>query len=125
MRIHLCSVLALLSFACGDDGTEADRLGVGAQCASDDDCPIGDEVCLTEFTGGYCGLADCVDDAGCPGGSACLTHEGRNYCFRICEDKPECNLNRDPAVEANCNGSPDWIDTARDDKACVPSSSGT
>ena len=117
---------ALHLTACGDDGTEADRLGVGAQCGVNDDCKLEGQVCLTQFTGGYCGLADCTNDAECPEGSACVIHDdGRNYCFRLCLEKPDCNLNRSAEVEANCTGSITFVDEAREDKACEPSSSGT
>jgi hypothetical protein len=121
---------ALLA-ACGG-GTEADRVGVAAECETDADCPIVecDEepcpelVCLTEFAGGYCGLADCTSDAECPEGSACVAHEGgRNYCFRLCANKPECNVNRSPDVEANCSSNVVFL-APQTAKACVPPSSG-
>ncbi len=36
MGIVLATALALAG--CGDDGSEADRLGIGAQCSVPDDC---------------------------------------------------------------------------------------
>ena len=46
---------------CGDSGeTEADRVGVGAECTQSAECESADEdvtlECLTQFAGGYCGL---------------------------------------------------------------------
>ena len=125
-------VLLLLPVGCGGPGNEADRVGVGAACTVDADCPIVecDEepcpelVCLTQFAGGYCGLSDCVDDLGCPVGSSCVAHDdGRNYCFRLCANKPECNLHRGPEVESNCSSSVEWVEP-QSGKACVPPSSG-
>ena len=110
--------------ACGG-GTEADNLGVGAQCEATDQC---DEeiglLCLPQFKGGYCGLSGCVDNLGCPEGSACVAHDdGMNYCFRICLDKSECNANRDLENEANCSSSITFTDPASSGlKACVPPS---
>jgi len=132
IRIAAVVVLALVS-SCGDDeGTPADRVGVGAECGGDADCPVimcetppcPVLMCLTQFTGGYCGLADCTGDIDCPLGSSCVAHDdGRNYCFRICLDKPECNLRRSPSVEANCSSSVTFVEP-QTAKACVPPSSG-
>ena len=113
---------------CGDGSTEADRLGVGAQCTEAADCPTETTFeleCLTAFTGGYCGLAGCDGDADCPEGSACVTHDDlENYCFRICVDKSECNLNRSPENESNCSSNIYFVDPQAGLKACVPPSSG-
>lgn len=127
----LLSVAFGLASACGGDGssgTAADRIGVGAQCAKDSDClQTGTivQTCLTEFKGGYCGLKGCTGNAGCPGGSACVTHDnGQNYCFRICADKAECNLNRTADLASNCSSNVDFVDGKSALKACVPPSSG-
>lgn len=111
-----------LGVACGeDDGTEADELGVAAQCGSADDCRE-DQECLSQFKGGYCGIADCMIDDDCPEGSACVAHtDGANYCFRICGDKSECNRNRDAHNEANCSANVTFTDGGGG-KACVPPS---
>ncbi|MGB8330931.1 MAG: hypothetical protein WCE62_12460 [Polyangiales bacterium] len=83
-------VLALIGFVagCGDDATEADRIGVGAQCTSSAECPADMDValeCLTQFKDGYCGLEGCAGDVDCPEGSACIAHDdGDTYCFRLC-----------------------------------------
>ncbi len=111
-----------LVVACADDeGTEADELGVASQCGSNDDCHE-DQACLTQFKGGYCGIADCMVDDDCPEGSACVAHsDGVNYCFRICGDKSECNRNRDADNEANCSANVTFTDGGGG-KACVPPS---
>ncbi len=120
----------LFVLGCGDGSTEADRIGVGAQCTASAECesPEGFELtCLTQFTGGYCGLEGCTGDVDCPEGSACVTHDdGNNYCFRDCTEgeKPECNRNRDLENEANCVGSITFVDPRNDRKACEPPSSG-
>ena len=123
-RLAFSLVLLLSAAACGDDDTEADRLGVGAQCESTDQCdPEIDLVCLPQFKGGYCGLQGCEADEDCPEASACILHEdGETYCFRICVDKPDCNLNRDLENESNCSSSADFVEGAEGRKACVPPS---
>jgi hypothetical protein len=115
---------------CGDGSTEADRLGVGAECTESAECESPDEnimlECLTQFTGGYCGLEGCEEDADCPEGSACVTaDDGKNYCYRLCQDKDDCNRNR-PQNPANCVGSGtiNFVDQGTERKACEPPSSG-
>jgi hypothetical protein len=128
--LHVAAGLAVLSFgSCGPDdgpGTEADRVGVGAQCSSTDECTVDgeDELgCLEQFKGGYCGLADCTLDEDCPLGSACVTHDdGANYCFLVCQTKAQCNLNRSPALEANCSSSTTLVEGTRGPKVCIPPS---
>lgn len=121
---HTLVALVLVS-ACGGDDSEADRLGIGAQCDIDDDCLIeDDQVCLTAFAGGYCGRADCATDLDCPEHSACIAGADTNYCFRTCIDKADCNANRDVEVEANCSANVTFLDGTQGRKACVPPSSG-
>lgn len=124
-----CSVLVCT--ACGDDdGVEADRLGVGAECDADDDCLLGSgdagpaQRCLLQFKGGYCGLRDCAMHTDCPTGSACVVHDdGNRYCFRSCREKVECNANRSAEQEANCSSTVEYIDGDKAlGKACVPPS---
>jgi hypothetical protein len=116
--------LAGLLTACGDDDTEADRLGVGAQCTANDQCDEDtSQLCLTQFKGGYCGIQGCTKDADCPEASACVAHtDGMNYCFRTCLDKLECNENRDLENESNCSSSVEFVDGMKTLKACVPPS---
>ncbi|MBI3206142.1 MAG: hypothetical protein HYZ29_31695 [Myxococcales bacterium] len=113
--------------ACGDDddgngGTQADKLGVGAACANNDECEIEGQICLP-FKGGYCGIADCKAHTDCPDGSLCVTHDdGKNYCFRVCVDKVDCNRNRPVDFEANCSSNVTFVDGKKGGKACVPPS---
>lgn len=125
--------VALLLFGCGaSSSTEADRIGVGAECDESAECESADEdlmlECLTEFTGGYCGLEGCTGDEDCPEGSACVTQgdgaEAVNHCFRVCRDKPECNENRSEENESNCSSNVVFVDDLGERKACVPPSSG-
>ena len=112
--------------ACGDDESQADKVGIGAECTDDDDCTEADQTCLTEFKGGYCGKSGCTSNRDCPESSACVAHDnGTNYCFRICTDKAECNRNRTPDVESNCSSSVTFVEDATDVKTCLPPSSGT
>ncbi|MDH4281719.1 MAG: hypothetical protein OEV36_03615 [Myxococcales bacterium] len=119
--------VAGLVAGCGDGSTEADRIGVGAECTASAECPSDMEValeCLTQFKGGYCGLEGCMGDADCPEGSACVTSEGNNFCFRLCLDKPDCNRNRSLENESNCVGSISFVDPRNERKACEPPSAG-
>ena len=117
--------LALIGFlgfplACGN-GTEADEQGVGAECDSSSDCD--DEQDCLDFKGGYCGIEDCLDDEDCPDGSLCVTHDDDvNYCFLVCEDKSDCNINRSDDVESNCSANVDFVKNHPNTKACVPPS---
>lgn len=126
MKISFCLGVigcAVLLVTCGDSGTEADRLGVGAQCAKAEECGSG-QLCLA-FKGGYCGLSGCAVAADCPAGSACVRHDdGMNYCFRVCLEKVECNRNRSLENESNCSSSVTFLDGANNLKACVPPSGG-
>ncbi|RMH00226.1 MAG: hypothetical protein D6705_00875 [Deltaproteobacteria bacterium] len=136
-HLAICLFMAATTTAtgCGDDhhgSTEADEKGVGAACTNDADCNpedadtdgMQDQSCLTQFAGGYCGLEGCMDHDDCPEGSACVIHDdGKNYCFRICVDKSECNENRPADVESNCSANIDFT-SPLSVKACVPPSSG-
>jgi hypothetical protein len=127
-RALLSSSLALVLLAgCGGDGSEADLLGVGAQCSGADECDDdpNEQACRTEFKGGYCGVVGCAEDVDCPEDSACVAHtDGQRYCFRLCADKAECNANRDVDNEANCSSSVDFVEYSGSLKACVPPSAG-
>jgi hypothetical protein len=116
------SILGSIS-ACGDDddGTPAQRRGVGSACTADDECLEVGQRCLP-FKGGYCGISDCTSDLECPAGSACVEHDdAKSYCFLICNDKPECNRHRPPDDEANCSANITFTD-GNAQKACVPPS---
>lgn len=117
----LICIIGLCVTAC-NDGTQADELGIGAQCASDEDCAE-DQQCLAQFKGGYCGLIDCARDEDCPEASSCITHDdGKNYCFRQCAEKTECNENRDADFESNCSSNITRVDPDNKLKACIPPS---
>lgn len=132
-RPHLtCLALALGLVACddGDGGSEAQNAGVGDSCSTVEDCPMREDdagvalACLP-FKGGYCGATGCAGDVDCPAGSACVTHEGANYCFLVCADKPQCNARRPADAEANCSANLDFTDDRQGRKVCVPPSSGS
>ena len=119
-RVMITAALLFLPLACGGD--DADTLGIGAECTSNDQCADG-QTCLTQFKGNYCGLASCASTADCPGSSACVTHtDNNNYCFRTCTDKAQCNANRSVANEANCSSNITFASGQKEGKACVPPS---
>jgi len=116
-----CGFLLTLA-ACGNDANDR---GVGAACANDTECTEEGQRCLTQFTGGYCGISSCAHDVDCPDGSACVTYDdGTNYCFLTCIDKPDCNDNRTIDVEASCVSSLPFVDGAMGRKVCRPSLGG-
>ena len=123
IALALTTAALFATAGCGDD---ADALGVGAECTSNDQCDSGDEdialICLTSFKGGYCGLIDCNANADCPEGSICVTHEdAKNYCFRTCAEKADCNANRGAEVESNCSSNITRVEEGTL-KACLPPS---
>lgn len=133
MKLRLLALIVGLGLVGCDDATEADRVGVAAQCTSTADCPtytLPDSgttnlTCLTQFKGGYCGLQGCVSSLECPNGSICVHHtDGNNYCFRACVDRSECNANRSATDAANCSANFTWAVPAEDNgiKACIPPS---
>jgi hypothetical protein len=106
-----------------DDGSEAQRRGVGAACTVTDDCTESGQSCLTQFKGGYCGVTGCTVNADCPAGSACVAHDdGTNYCFLICNAKADCNRSRAVDVEANCSSTAVLVEEPKDVKVCSPPS---
>jgi hypothetical protein len=124
MRRVVCA-LVLLAAGCGSNQNAANQAGIGAQCHLTSDCTTSGEVCLTEFNGGYCGLADCAHDTDCPPGSACVTDNQRNYCFLICATKTDCNVHRSAENEADCTSALTFVDGTLDRKVCRPPNSGT
>jgi hypothetical protein len=115
---------ALVLVACGCS-QNANQLGVGAQCTANAACETG-QVCLTEFSGGYCGIAGCQHDIDCPQGSACVTgSNGVNYCFLVCANKTDCNAHRSANNEADCNSALTFVEGTMSRKVCRPPSSGT
>jgi hypothetical protein len=122
---RLLYVLFLVACGCGSNENAANQLGVGADCTKNSEC-VTAAVCLTEFKGGYCGLAGCQHDTDCPGGSACVTDDnGVNYCFLVCAQKTDCNLHRAAADESDCTSSLTFVDGTMSRKVCRPPNSGT
>lgn len=127
--ILMAAVFALS--ACGDDdtdGTIADLLYIGGICDNDAQCDDEDDAtpeleCLTEFTGGYCGMKDCESSDDCPPGSLCADLEGEFYCFLACTDKAECNTNRTAETASNCSANIDPVEGGGE-KLCIPPSAG-
>lgn len=128
MAVFCASALTLVG--CGDDENESDKLGIGAQCATSEDCNADEnQICLSDFKGGYCSTpAGCSTTGDCPEGSACVAHDDgtgqvTNYCFRVCVDKVDCNANRDVDNESNCSSNIDFASGDKEGvKACVPPS---
>jgi hypothetical protein len=117
-------VLFILAGGCSSENA-ANQLGVGADCTKSTECVVG-ATCLTEFNGGYCGLAGCQHDTDCPQGSACVTDSNQvNYCFLICASKTDCNLHRSASDESDCTSALTFVDGAMSRKICRPSNSGT
>ncbi|TNE44733.1 MAG: hypothetical protein EP343_29155 [Deltaproteobacteria bacterium] len=120
MRIFFFGLSMFLMFnmvACSN----ADTKGIAAECTANTDCKEEGQTCLTQFKGGYCGAADCKSDSDCPSLSSCVTHsDGKNYCFRNCTDKAECNANRTAANEANCSANATLVSGSKNTKVCVP-----
>ena len=120
MHVRLFMLMIAFVGGCGS-GDEANRRGVGAECTADNDCTETGQHCLTQFKGGYCGIAACMHDADCPSGSACITEEsGVNYCFLTCVEKVDCNGNRSVENESNCVASLTFVDGAKGLKVCRP-----
>ena len=122
LACFLSLTVSLVLAACGGDANDH---GVGAACTMDTECSEEGQRCLTQFTGGYCGISGCTHDVDCPDGSACVTESnGTNYCFLTCVDKIDCNENRPVESEASCVSSITFIDGAMGRKVCRPSLGG-
>jgi len=123
IALSILCLMVLCSYSCDDEGTEADQRGVGSECSINEDCTEEGQECL-DFKGGYCGVKDCTQDEECPEGSRCVAHtDGVNYCFLVCADKPECNLNRSVENESNCSANITFVEAPQAEvKACVPPS---
>src|ERR1044072_3915169 len=95
MRMTRLARLLIVLAACGDE-SEADRLGIGAQCSESNECNTESGQSCLQFAGGYCGRAGCLQHADWPAAAACIAPpDGTNYCFRTCVEKVDCNANRD------------------------------
>lgn len=121
--IAACSLI--LCAACGDD--DAVARGVGAACATDEDCTEEGQRCLAQFKGGMCGIAGCTASSMCPAGSVCVDDPdlGESFCLLTCVDKPDCNVHRSVDDEANCSSTLNAVDEGldggvADTKVCRP-----
>jgi hypothetical protein len=124
IRWILCGLIVGLC-GCGSGQSPANQLGVGADCTMSSECTQPGQVCLTEFKGGYCGISGCLHDTDCPQGSACVTDNQTNFCFLVCAQKTDCNLNRSVANEADCTSALPFVDGAMNRKVCRPPDSGS
>jgi hypothetical protein len=136
MRASILSVLLIasaLAVACGDgeddaSDNEAVRRGVGAACTSSSECTEEGQVCLTQFKGGMCGIADCTSSSECPTGSVCVADPdlAQNFCLLVCDMRTDCNVHRPVDDEANCSSTLNAIDEPdagpNDPKVCRPPS---
>src|SRR5258705_119731 len=107
--LFISAVICCSVSACGNDGSanEAVRRGIGAACATNDDCKEPGQTCLTQFKGGMCGVADCTASSQCPAGSVCVSDPdlSKNFCLLVCATKADCNVHRAPDNEANCSST--------------------
>jgi hypothetical protein len=93
--------------------------GVGAGCGADGDCR-GDLKCITSLRGGYCGVRDCKDDAGCPKDSRCVKHtDGAAYCLKTCATAADCSFCRASSSAAACSDQATFVAGAPT-KVCIP-----
>ena len=125
MRRIMCALVLAVVSGCGSNQNAANQAGIGAQCTMTSDCTTAGEICLTEFKGGYCGLTGCLHDTDCPQGSACVTDNGANFCFLVCNTKTDCNLHRSSENESDCTSSLPFVDGDTNLKVCRPPNSGT
>jgi hypothetical protein len=125
MRRMLYALFIALCGCGGSNQSQANRLGVGADCTMSSACTEPGQVCLTQFKGGYCGVSGCLHDTDCPQGSACVTDGQANYCFLVCSQKTDCNLHRSGADESDCTSSLTFLGGTMNRKVCRPPSSGS
>ena len=117
-------VIAVLTLGCGDGGTEAQRRGVGAACDDTHECTETGQACLTQFKGGYCGVAKLHDGRDLSAGLR-VRHARRRDELLLPGLQREGGLNRSRAVdvEANCSSTAVLVEDPKDRKVCSPPSS--
>lgn len=93
--------------------------GVGESCGVDAECAAG-LVCLTSFSGGYCGKADCKANADCPTGSLCVQNGSSSYCARTCAAPADCASCRGADVAADCRADATFVEAGTTGSVCVP-----
>jgi hypothetical protein len=92
--------------------------GVGAACASDDDCS-GDLNCVLGARGGYCTREACSEDTDCPDDSACVDWGDSSLCMVRCSTESDCGFCRGDDLRTTCTDQADFLG---DDpsEVCVP-----
>ena len=63
----------------------------GQNCTAPLDCE-GDDTCLTDMDGGYCGRIGCSISDPCPGGTACVMRDGKPTCLKTCTGSSQCQV---------------------------------
>lgn len=69
----------------------------GSSCSQDLQCNGDNNICLTNFFGGYCSQTDCGSNSDCIGGNACLSTnpddaDAATACFLSCETDDDCRF---------------------------------
>lgn len=125
---EFCQREASSDFICRSSGGGSDNrkvcvpgdCGVGAACATTDDCN-GSLVCITTLVGGYCGQADCTANADCPNGSVCAElSDGKNYCLRKCTSDTDCSFCRPWDQRTACADDATFVEDGTTGAVCVP-----
>jgi hypothetical protein len=95
--------------------------GVGAWCATNEDCDP-DLECATGFRRGYCTRpAGCTVNADCPANSFCVTHaSGQSYCFRGCASDSDCSFCRPFDDRGTCTNQVTFAEAGTAQSVCVP-----
>ncbi len=63
----------------------------GQVCTTPLDCE-GDDTCLTDMPGGYCGRVGCSANDPCDNGTACVLREGKPTCLKVCTTDTTCQV---------------------------------
>jgi len=121
--ILLLGTLVIGASGCSDGNgqSEAQRIGLGAECLLGMDCGEGGELDCIPFDGGYCTSSGC-QALGCPDGSLCARDAilGQTFCMLSCESAEDCNSNRSDENAAECTSSIEILDEVEGAKVCVP-----
>jgi hypothetical protein len=92
--------------------------GVGAACATDDDCA--GLACVAGATGGYCSERDCSVNDDCPGDSLCVAHAGGNYCAKTCSARSDCSFCRFDGLVPACSEDVSFAEDGTTGSVCLP-----
>jgi hypothetical protein len=121
-----CQRLVSPDFSCRSSGGGSNNrkicvpgdCGVGASCASTDECANGLD-CVTGVRGGYCGLEGCASSADCPSDSACVRAGGVSFCARACAADSDCSACRFEG-EMACRDDVTFVGDDGSGARCVP-----